>query len=271
MNENKKSSKKRIKKDTILIIILALLFVIDIVLIIFLFFTPSNEISENTVKEKEVEEEVIEVNDDYKDIFNEYKNKAYKKDDYKCQIIFKSGLINEPVVQGKNNDEYLRKDFETYKYRVDGPIFIDASYVFNEDLNMVLYGHNMPKSMDEKQEQLFTPLHRLEDRDNYEDNKIIYLVFEDHQEEYEIVFVYNIKVTEEEGVQYLNEDEPLYYLNNYSEEEFDEYVETVKQREYYSTNVDVSCSDRLLTLQTCYEDKTDKLVVVAKMINEVMY
>lgn len=271
MNKENKGSKKGIKKDTILIIVLSILFVIDLALIIFLLYTPEANVDEKIEVEEKTQEEVIEIKDEYKDIFNEFKNKAYNKDDYKCQIIFKSGIINEPVVQGKNNDEYLRKDFETYKYRVDGPIFIDSSYIFNEDLNMVLYGHNMPRSMDEKQEQLFTPLHRLEDRNNYEDNKIVYLIFEDHQEEYEVVFVYNIKVTEEEGVQYLNEGEPLYYLNNYSEEEFDEYVEAVKQREYYSTNVDVSSNDRLLTLQTCYEDKTDKLVVVAKMINEIEY
>ena len=52
-------------------------------------------------------------------------------------------VINYPVVQGKNNDQYLRKDLDG-KYLVSGTLFADyRNGELNEDANYIIYGHNM--------------------------------------------------------------------------------------------------------------------------------
>lgn len=208
----------------------------------------------------------------YLDIYNKYHDLAYYPDDYVGQIIFESGIINEPILQGEDNSTYLRRDYQTFEYRVDGPIYIDMYCKVDFDNNIVLYGHNMPKSMDRKQEKLFTPLHKLEDENNYYLNKYILLVLKDHIEEYEIAYVYNVEVEDDGyGHQYLLDDEPNYYYPNYTKEEFEEYKQKVEGRALYDTNVDVRVEDKLLTLQTCYEDSTSKLIVVAKRIKSLKY
>lgn len=232
----------------------------------------NNKKEDIVIEEKQEEEEVVEIkdyaDDKYRSIFIESYEKAYNKDDFIGQIIFDSEIINEPVVQGKDNDYYLRRNYETLEYEIAGPIFVDCDCNVYIDNNTILYGHDFPKEDDPEQKLFFTPLHLLTDEDNYEDNKTICFVLRDRVETYLVCYVYDIAITQSvEGDQYLVEGEPIYYNNNYSEEELEEYISAVEERKMYDTNNTINYGDKLLTLQTCYEDRIDKLIVLAKLVD----
>lgn len=224
-----------------------------------------------------VEREVLaalpkEADTTYQDIYNEYHDRAFVKDDYVGQIIFESGIINEPVMQGDTNETYLRRNFETYKYEVCGPVFADYICDVESDQNLILYGHNRSTGVDPEHVMMFSPLHVLEKEENYDANKLIYMAYEDRVDVYLVAAVYPIKVVEkEDGNQYLVKGEPLYYLDNYGVEEFNTYIDGVKQRQLYDTGVKLVNTDKLLTLQTCYEDKLDKLIILAKKVESLPY
>lgn len=204
--------------------------------------------------------------------WNTNHDKTFVKDDYVGQIIFESKLINEPVVQGETNDTYLRRNYETYKYEILGPVFVDSECNIGEDQNLILYGHNMTTEGDPEHVMRFSPLHRFEEQTNYEENKIIYIAYQDRVDEYVVASVYPISIiVKEDGAQYLKNGEPKYYLTNYSDSQFSEYKEAIKEKQLYNTGVELENGDKLLTLQTCYEYSNDKLIVLAKYIDSLEY
>ena len=239
----------------------------------------NDEIEELAIEEKvikdisfeEKETVVIDNNIDFKSLWIENHDLAFNKDDYVCQIVFESGIINQPVVQGPDNNYYLRRDFRTNEYTMEGPIFVECNCNVDFDSNITLFGHNAPLSQDPNREVLFSSLHLLEEKNNYESNKTIYLAYKDRVDTYVITNVYEAKIYEDGGNQYLVDGEPLYYLNNYSIEEFETYYDAAKQRTIYETGETLSHDDSLLTLQTCYEDRINKLIVLAKKIDSKQY
>ena len=65
---------------------------------------------------------------------------------------------------------------------------------------------------------------------------------------------------------YTIEPESYYITTNFeNNEEFDEFVNLIKQRSVYDYGVDVTSSDKLLTLSSCYDDKK-RMVLHAKLI-----
>lgn len=258
----------------------ALLTAIIVVLALLLFATVFMLFRSGAVelyKESNVESDAIralpkEADPIYKETWQEFHDKAYVPDDYVGQIIFESGIINEPVLQGDTNETYIMRNYETYKYEVCGPVFMDYICDVETDQNLILYGHNRSTPVDPEHVMMFSPLHVLENEENYDKNKLIYIAYEDRLDIYLVASVYPVKIVEkDDGYQYLVQGEPLYYLNNYSPDQFDTYLKTVKQKQFYDTGVKLVNTDELLTLQTCYEDKLDKLIVLAKKIGSVNY
>lgn len=59
-----------------------------------------------------------------------------------------------------------------------------------------------------------------------------------------------------------------YYIKTYfdSDEEHKEFINTIKSRSIYNFNEDVTYKDKILTLSTCTDDGTKRIVIHAKMI-----
>ena len=77
--------------------------------------------------------------------------------------------IDYPVVQGKNNDEYLHKSFEGI-HNVAGSIFLDAENKADlSDFNSILYGHHM------KNGSMFRDLDHYKEEGYYEEHP--YMLF----------------------------------------------------------------------------------------------
>ena len=78
--------------------------------------------------------------------------------------------INYPVLQGENNDSYLRHGLDG-SYLISGSIFVDSKNRPDfSDSNTVIYGHNM------KDDSMFSCLEEWSDQTWYEDHTVIWLL-----------------------------------------------------------------------------------------------
>ena len=241
------------------------------ILLLFIFVVIYSKNNETSEKQEDISEEIVEKENkedffNLKEQFNKYKE---INEDYIGQIYFESGLLNLPFVQGKTNDTYLRTDFETMEYSVAGSVFMDCGNKIQEDQNIILYGHNYTPEQDPSLSKMFAPLRALKEKDNYDDNKIVCLFLGDKTLKYQIVSVYIAKIVEEDGVQYIAEDEPIYVIRNYKRDELKDYIEKFKSREYYDSGLSIEDNDKLLTLQTCVDNSVDKLIVLSKLIDVI--
>lgn len=268
-------------RKTLLLIIVSLLFIISISSV-FLYFSKDKkeeiipeEIIE-VIQEDTIEEEISEEEFNYKEIYQE--NAAYSNY-YKGNIIFKSGIINEPFVQYSNNEYFLRRDFRTNKYSIMGTVFMDFECNLDSQ-NITLYGHNAFSSydagLDEDGNKIdndtlgFTSLKYLDKKEFYEENNTVYLILENEIRTYKIVAAYNVPLgTDMNSEYYLCPPyEALYYLADFSDDYFETYKDKILELEYFSTGYTYSNSDRYLTLQTCIEGNDfAREIVLCKEIN----
>lgn len=260
-------------KFKVVLIVNIVLFILLIVGIYALFEKNDNETSQSNNVEEYIASSVDDtISKVYQDEWYENHNKAYVQDDYVGQIVFGNGAIDEPVLQGENNETYLNRDFETFEYRICGPSFLDYECEKRGSQNTVIYGHTRSTAVDPEHVMMFSPLHILTEEEYYDDNKLIYLVYEDSVDVFLVTNVYSVKVeTDENGTQYLADGEPEYYLSKYTSKQFKEYKNAVIERQYYDTGFTFDENDSLLTLQTCFEGSNDKFIVLAKKIDTKQY
>ena len=160
--------------------------------------------------------------------------------------------INYPVVYTTDNDFYLNHSFDK-SYNDAGWIFLD--YRNNKDFsdrNSIIYGHSrLDKTM-------LGSLSKTLKRDWYlnKDNHIIRLSLENENTLWQIFSVYVIKT------------ESYYITTEFdSDEEYIDFLNTIKNRSLYDFNVNLGKDDRILTLSTCYSE-TERTVVHARVIKK---
>lgn len=79
-------------------------------------------------------------------------------------------VINYPVLQGKDNDQYLDHDY-TGGYNIDGSIFVDCDNARGfADSNTIVYGHHMNSG------SMFATLENWADQAYYEKHPIMWLL-----------------------------------------------------------------------------------------------
>lgn len=261
------------------------------------------------VKEEEKIEDIEVVEDDRKLADKSLRdtwitNKGFNED-YIGEVNFESGLIKLPFVcpskpydqykffaytgtkvtnfesgcEGgacSGNDVYLRMDWKTMKFELGGSVFMDYRNSIY-DQNIIIYGHHYPKNLDKDRVLFFTPLEKLMEKENYEDNKYVDIVLENEVRRYEIAYVYLFHTNPN---QYDDYDSLQYYRTNYEydyygdpdEGYYQKYIDKMESVKLYDTGVKLSTDDRTLTLQTCLEN-TDQAVeiVVCKEIETLYY
>lgn len=156
--------------------------------------------------------------------------------------------IEYAVVKTKNNSYYLNHNFEK-KYNIAGWIFVDYKNNFDgTDKNIVIYGHNR------KDGSMFGTLKNILKEEWYsnEENLVIDFITEQEQAKYQVFSVYKIE----------KED---YYINTeFKEDEFEEFIDALKDRSIKDFNIDVSAEDSILTLSTCADNNKYRVVLHAK-------
>jgi len=237
-------------------------------------YTPTKELIQNKTPTEAVvviEEPNIEpLEGDFTK--SSWQNNHVINEDYITQLRFASGLIDLPVVQGESNSTYLRTDWQSLAYDDLGSIFMDA-YSSLEDQNIIIYGHNVYLSYDPSGTQMFTPLHALALERNYETNKDIYLYLKNELRHYEVAYVFYCPLVKDDNGEYTKTQSGYeYYYNEYSTEEFTTFINNVKKLSLYDTGIELTASDKWLTLQTCVDDRADlRLIIIAKEIDITNY
>ena len=158
--------------------------------------------------------------------------------------------INYPYVQTSDNNYYLNHSYDK-SYNDAGWVFMDYRNNSNLDnKNTILYAHSrLDKTMFGSLSKVF----RSEWHTN-KDNHIIRISTETENTLWQIFSVYKIK-------------EESYYIttNFYNDENYLEFLNTVRGRSIYNFNTSLDVSDKVLTLSTCYDDNI-RTVVHAKLI-----
>lgn len=270
--KGKKNTRKRKNKKWPWVLLLIVLFAIIVVCLVKIVFwlkdnkTTSevvNDITNNTNIEEKQDDENTELVNKEEDTTSDYWyyikfplidvdiNKLKEKNgDTVGWINVNNTNINYPYVQGKDNNYYLTHSFDK-KYNEAGWVFLD--YRNNKTLsnkNNILYAHSrLDKTM-------FGSLSKTLKSNwyNNKDNHIIRLSTETENTMWQIFSVYKIP------------EETYYITTNFnSDNDYQKFLNTIKERSIHNFNTNLTTEDKILTLSTCYSD-TERTVVHAKLI-----
>lgn len=242
MESNNKSKNKIIVISLIAVIVLA------VIGLIVSFYLKSNNKSKEIAGIKEeiydiesnrnLQNEVIALNATYSDAIG--------------WIKIPGTSIDLPIFKGATNNDYFAKDRDQDDKKY-GELFMDYRCNLNnlDDMShFIVYGHNPEDG------SYFSDLLKYEKEDFYKNNRIIYMSTINGNYRWEIFSVY--KTTPD-----------FFYIdvNFDSLNEYTTFLNSLKSRSMYDTEVEVDSTDTILTLSTCeYSVEDGRFVVQARLI-----
>ena len=157
--------------------------------------------------------------------------------------------ISYPLMQADDNAYYLNHTFSG-KVNSAGSIFMEQlnSSDFT-DLHTLIYGHNM------KNGSMFAGLKNYSSPSYLVSHPTVYLDLADGTHAYQIFSVYEAAA-----------DSDSYTIGFAPDEQYEEYLRTIKGRSEYDTGVDVTKDDFIITLSTCTRSGEDRYLVHAKKL-----
>lgn len=166
-------------------------------------------------------------------------------------------IIDYPVMhRPADKDYYLYRDFNE-EYSPSGTLYLaeDCDPVHGD--NLIIYGHHMRTGA------MFAHLEDYKDEDFYKKHKTIELETLQGHEDYEIIAAFTTPV-------YTGHDFEYYKFTSTADpKEFNDYVNTCKEKSLYQIDKTAVYGQRLLTLSTCeYSQKNGRMVVVAVQTNK---
>ncbi|MCR5099197.1 MAG: class B sortase [Lachnospiraceae bacterium] len=198
------------------------------------------------------------INRDNLMILPEYEALVQKNPDTVGWLTVPGTDINYPVVQkSEDNDYYLNHSFEG-EDDSNGALFVDYRCdIVNEHSNTIIYGHNMNSGL------MFGNLDAYLDQEYYNTHKkVTFNTIYEHRT-YEIVAVCLSRV------EYQDDNSYRYYnfIQAENQAEWDAFVNNVSRLSIFSKKIDLTETDKVLTLSTCNSYTEDgRLFVVAKRI-----
>ncbi len=171
--------------------------------------------------------------------------------------------INLPVVQGTDNDYYLKRNIYKKWTEYGVPFFdyrIAQGQFVNLPRNTVIYGHNMRSD-----DLIFGMLEEYRDIDGFKRAPVIECntIYGNYNWVICGVFISNSKAEHDNGYVF------PYNFIDCSDQKFAEYIVELEKRRFYDTGVDLAITDKILTLSTCCYDFPDaRLVVVARLLRD---
>ena len=166
--------------------------------------------------------------------------------------------INYPVLQGEDNDYYLKHNYK-HEYISTGSIFLDKDYDFDKPSeNLLIYGHRNKVGL------MFDELIKYKDEAFYNEHKTIRFTTEKSDDTYEVMSAFYSRVY------YTNETNVFRYynfVNANNELDYAEFVSNAMDVSLYDTGVTATYGEQLMTLSTCdYTQENGRFVVVAKKV-----
>ena len=283
MEEKTKAKRKRI--SIIIYLLLTALIILSLIYIINFFSlkqeakeqskllnaidTYEKEVAKNTLED---EERVIEENEET--VIGKDTEEQKKETERMLQVKQLQGQntdivgwleientnINYPVLQGADNNYYMTHNYKNEKSK-NGSIFLEANYNWNiPSNNLLIYGHNLGNGM------MFQELLKYEKKSFYQEHPVIRFTTAEEDTEYEIISVFKSRVyykSEKNVFRY------YYFINNESEEEYNEFVKNAKNASLYPIDATASYGDQLITLSTCsYYVEDGRFAVVGRKIEQ---
>lgn len=171
--------------------------------------------------------------------------------DIKGWILVNGTNVNYPFVQTDNNSYYLKHSFDK-SYNTAGWLFLDYRNNDTDNKNTIIYGHGR------YDKTMFGTLRDILESSwvNNKDNYIIKISTEKENTLWQIFSAYHIPTTSD----YLQ-------IDFKDDDEFQEFVNKLKNRSAYNFDTTVSKNDKILTLSTCYSNQ-EKMVIHAKLIKK---
>ena len=244
--------------------ILSVLLVLVIIACSYVIFDEYQNANKATADSKSIKETIAKnVNINANERFNGKSWKELKEQNKNfVGYLIIDDIIEEPVLQAKDNDYYLHHTFsDEYAYRAGAP-FMDHRSLLTDD-NIVIYGHNNSFIQD----VTFSKLNDIIlNQSFYEEHPTIQFYLENEVRTYNICYAYYL---DEEGYQHYAFDQSTFfdYLDFST---FIDYAKTNSQIE--SINGDIYFGDKILTLQTCKRYNQDvKVIIVAKEAGKRYY
>lgn len=186
---------------------------------------------------------------------NEYSDKIKRLKEINSDTIawlkVKGTTIEYPVVKSSDNEFYLSHSFDK-SYNKAGWIFADFRNSFDDnDDNLIIYGHNMMDG------SMFNSLKMVIKSEWYEneDNHLILLMTENKQNVYKVFSTYKISAQDYETI-----------TKYESKENFKTYLNFIKKKSIFNYNTDVNEEDQILTLSTCDDNSSYRIVLHAKKV-----
>lgn len=186
------------------------------------------------------------------DMMNVDFNELKKKNNDTVGFIKVNGTnVNYPVVQANDNSYYLNRAFDKTKNSA-GWVFADyRNNMVNFDKNTVIYGHSRSN------QTVFGSLKKVLNKSWYENknNHIIKISTPNENTLWQIVSIYTIK------------PESYYITTKFSNNQFQTFIKTIKDRSKINFSGTLNENDKILTLSTCEDVAgTTRLVIHAKLI-----
>lgn len=166
-----------------------------------------------------------------------------------------------PIVQQKNNDYYLHRDFYKKTTSYGNPFLDYRNNAKDLDFNNIIYGHNM------KDKQIFGQLLDMyKTAENYKNYPIIQYntIFKDYQWAVVGAFYSNGSPGQDNG-----------YVFPFNTPDFNDLVKKqellneLNKRFIYTTGAKMTIDDKLIMLTTCAYDFSDaRFVIVARLLHD---
>ena len=173
--------------------------------------------------------------------------------DIVCWLYCPDTVINYPVVQGADNDYYLRHLFDG-TVNSSGCLFIDAETEGFKVSNTVIYGHAM------KDKSMFRSIlyYREKGQAYYDAHPLLYLMLTNGAV-YRIELFSGYLTDAKTGAAWKSEFT--------DEEEYERWLMNCKEQSVFKSTVSVSQGDTVVTLSTCsFERESSRFVVHGKLV-----
>lgn len=159
--------------------------------------------------------------------------------------------INYPFVQAKDNKYYLTHSFDK-SYNSAGWVFLDYRNKIKDDRHIILYAHGRVDTT------MFGSLRNALSTNWFKnkDNHLLKISTESENSIWQVFSIYTIPTTSD----YLT-------INFHSNADFLNFTTMLKNRSIHKFDTELTETDNIITLSTCY-NKKEKLVLHAKLIKK---
>ena len=159
--------------------------------------------------------------------------------------------ISYPVMKGTDNDYYLHHTFERNSNSA-GSIFIEYTNSSDfQDCNTIIYGHNMRNG------SMFGLLKKYFQSQDSLPGRYVWICTPEKDYRYEIFSSHVVDAAGE-----------VYTLFSAPDQQFQQYLDSMKAQSLVDFGVDVTKEDKIITLSTCTGNDATRFVVQARREGE---